>query len=315
MPDTAAARLARIVDMVARLSRRRVAGDEGVPLDEVATELGVRPGDVAGDIRTLTTLDDHAGSEWLLSLSAWQQGDRVSVSSAGPFRRPVRLSPEEFVAVQLALAGEPGGDALAARLAGVITAARGAAAKSAEPVALVASPPGHHRDLLAAAVRGCRRLALLYAGEGDIEGRRWTVQPHQLAEVRGRTYVVAWCEDTGDWRHFRLDRVLDALPADGTFERRADFRPIEAPEDVFRSDDAEQVTVRFSPAVARWVRERYGEVEDQEDGGVVVHLPATSVQWLVRKVLEYGDDAEVIGPARYRAAVRRAVAQENAWLM
>jgi proteasome accessory factor C len=308
MPDAAPAHLARIVELVARLSRRRVEGDEGMALGEVAVELNARPADVTADIRTLTTLNDHAESEWLLSLSAWQQGDRVSVSSSGPFRRPVRLTPEEFLAVQLALAGERGGAAVAAKLAAALAPSRDAAVTSVAPALM--SAPGEHRDLLAGAVRGCRRVELFYAGETETAGRTWLVQPHQLAELRGRWYLVAWCEETGDWRHFRLDRVLDALPAEGMFERRAGFRPIERPEDVFRApaESVETVTVRFAPCVARWVRERYREVEDQDDGGVTVQLPATSTQWLVRRVLEYGDDAEVIGPAAYREAMRRAVA-------
>jgi predicted DNA-binding transcriptional regulator YafY len=308
MPD-AAAHLARIVELVARLSRRRAAGDEGVPIAAVAAELGIRPADVTADIRTLTTLNDHAENDWLLSLSAWQQDDRVSVSSAGPFRRPVRLTPEEFVALQAALAGEPRGPALAEKLAAAL--APTLPLTGGEPtVSLAAQVPAAFRDLLTVAVRDCRRIEVLYAGETDTAGRAWLLEPHQLAEVRGRTYLVAWCEDTRDWRHFRLDRVLDALPAEGTFERRQDFRAIERPEDVFRAaaDQVEAVTVRFSSRVARWVRERYREVEDQEDGAVSVRLPATSVQWLVRRVLEYGDDAEVIEPAAYRDAVRRAVA-------
>jgi predicted DNA-binding transcriptional regulator YafY len=308
MPE-AAAHLARVVELVARLSRRRAAGEEGMPIAAVAAELGSRPSDVTADIRTLTTLNDHAEHEWLLSLSAWQQDDRVSVSSAGPFRRPVRLTPEEFAAVQVALAGERGGPALAARLARALAPSRPTPA--GEPaVALAIGAPHDVRDLLGVAVRDGRRVALLYAGETDRAGRTWLVEPHQLAEVRGRTYLVAWCADTSDWRHFRLDRMLDALPAEGAFTRRPDFRAIEGPEDVFRAaaHQVEAVTVRFSARVARWVRERYGNVEDLGDGAVAVRLPATSMQWLVRRVLEYGDDAEVIGPAAYREAVRRAVA-------
>jgi predicted DNA-binding transcriptional regulator YafY len=34
----------------------------------------------------------------------------------------------------------------------------------------------------------------------------------------------------------------------------------------------------------------------------------SSVDWLVGRVLEYGADAEVLGPDAYREAVRRAVA-------
>lgn len=41
---------------------------------------------------------------------------------------------------------------------------------------------------------------------------------------------------------------------------------------------------------------------------MVVAFTVGSVEWLVRRLLEYGADAEVIEPEAYREAVRRAVA-------
>jgi predicted DNA-binding transcriptional regulator YafY len=299
---TAAESLARIVSLVAELTRVEREAGAAPTVATLAASFGVTPAQIAADIRTLTQLNDHSDAEWLLSLSAWQQGEMVGVSSAGPFRRPVRLSPDELYAVQLALVME-GETALAARLGAV------AAAGAPAPPSVRQRLPAY--DLLSDAVASHLVIELLYAGEGEQTGRQWVIHPHQLAEYRDRTYVVAWCVASDDWRHFRLDRILDALPAGGTFAPRADFRPVLEPGDVFRAaDDAvEQVAVRFSPAVARWVRERYrDDVEEEEDGAVRVRLPVTSVAWLVRRVLEYGDDAEVIGPAAYREAMRRAVA-------
>ena len=147
-----------------------------------------------------------------------------------------------------------------------------------------------------------------YAGEGE-QGARWTIHPHQLVEYRGRTYVLAWSEATGDWRHFRLDRVVEATCLETGFARRPDFVPITDPKDMFRpTGSLDQVTVRFSPQVARWVRERYPVHEPAPDGSIVVRLPVANPAWLVRRVLEYGLDAEVLEPESYREAVRRAVA-------
>jgi predicted DNA-binding transcriptional regulator YafY len=68
------------------------------------------------------------------------------------------------------------------------------------------------------------------------------------------------------------------------------------------------VRVRFSARVARWVREQHPDCEPQADGKVIVTFRASSMDWLVRRVLEYGSDAEVVEPEAYREAVRRAVA-------
>lgn len=304
MPDAAAARLARIVSLVAQLTRREREGGEAPTIASLAKSLGVGLEDIALDIRTLTVLGDHADAEWLLSLSVWQQDDRVSVSSAGPFRRPIRLTPEEMLAVQVALAMDPEGLSIARRLAPLLTLGPKEASLAAAP------PPSDRYTMLADAINARQPVELLYAGEGERAGRRWLTQPHQLVAWHGRSYLIAWCDEVSDWRHFRLDRIIDALRCEGRFERRTDFEPVTDPGALFRPADAatDPVRVRFSANVSRWVRERYPDCEQQADGSVIVTFQAASMDWLVRRVLEYGPDAEVVGPEEYREAVRRAVA-------
>jgi proteasome accessory factor C len=299
----AAARLERIVSLVAELSRDAGAGD-GHRLADLAARRDVSPAQISGDIRTLTMLGDHAEAEWLLSLRAWQQGDRVSVSSLGPFRRPILLSPDERLALQVALACDPEGAALAGRLA---------AAGQVDGAPAAAAPPAAPSDvptLFVRAVSARRCVEALYAGEGDAAGRASVIEPHEIVSYRGRTYVHAWDRAAGGWRLFRTDRFLDALTLDTGFDERDDFQPVAGRADLFRAPAAavEQVRVRFSPAVARWIRERYPRCEAEPDGALVVTFLASSVAWLVRRVLEYADEAEVIGPPAYREAVRRAVA-------
>jgi predicted DNA-binding transcriptional regulator YafY len=80
------------------------------------------------------------------------------------------------------------------------------------------------------------------------------------------------------------------------------------PRDSFRPSSAtDRVTVRFRPEAAPWATEYYSEHRRDEDGSVVVSFEATSADWLVRRVLEFGCDAEVVSPANYRDAVVRAV--------
>jgi predicted DNA-binding transcriptional regulator YafY len=135
------------------------------------------------------------------------------------------------------------------------------------------------------------------------------VQPHELVGYHGRTYLHAWDESERGWRFYRVDRFLDAVARSERFTERDDFEPVQSGSDLFRAAAAavERVRVRFSPAVAPRVRERYPRCEDAGGGAVLVTFLATSVEWLVRRVLEYGPDAEVLDPPSYREAVRRAV--------
>lgn len=297
---SAATQMTRIVQMVAELGRRERRGEEAATIDEIATSLGVTPKTVAADIRTLTVLGEHSADDWLLSLSVWQQDDRLSVSSGGPFRRPLVLTPMERCALQVALMGDPDGARLAERL------------EKAMAGAPAPAEGGHETDeirrTVEQAVEDRLRIALDYAGEGEEAARTWTLEPHQTVEYRDRVYLVAWSPE--GWRHFRLDRASAVRSTGSTFEPRADFREVLEPGDLFRPapDQLETVVVRFAPGLGRWVRSRYPEHRMLDDGRVEVDLPVASEAWLVRRVLDHGPDAEVVSPARYRSAVRRALA-------
>jgi len=317
MSETAAVQVNRLVQLVAELSRRDDDDDvDGVPIADVARRLGVSATQVERDIRTLTAVSDDPDGSWLQSLSIWQEGDRVSVSSLGPYRRPLRFTPMEMLAIQVGLAWEmesgakPGGQGntpLAAEFAKLLTdAASGPAQVAVMPV----SGDGEQDvvELAQRAVAERQVLTILYTAEGDLAGSARSVEPHQVAYAGGRWYVVAWCRKNGGWRHFRADRVIDAALEAEHFEPRADFQALEKPEETFRKDSAPMpVLVRFTPAVARWLAERYPDARPVAGGGLEVEFEVLDPHWLVRHVLQYGADAEVIEPAAVRALMRRVL--------
>jgi len=307
MPETAADRLNRLVSLVADLTRRERDGTPAPTLADLARRYGVTVADIRTDLRTLTLLGDDPNADWLLSLRVWQEGNRVSLASHGPYRRPIRFTPDEALALSVGLACERSEvcEALARRLAALQSG------DPDDPPVALAAPGSDVVDLLRRCVPARRRVEILYTGDGDRAGAARVIDPYQVVSSDGHTYVVAWCERANGWRHFRLDRVLDALPADGTFEARTDFAAVESGEDVFQEPDggADDVRVRFTPAVARWIRERHPDAERAPDGSVVVTYRVANPHWLVRHVLEYGPDAEVLGPEAYREAMYAAVAR------
>ena len=261
------------------------------------------------DLRILTEAGDDSNDTWLLSLVVTQDRDRVSVQSRGPYRRPIRLTPEELLVLQAALATEDGvRDETRAKLEVLSSAALDAAdVVRAVPVGL-----GPEVAVVARAEQAMgegRALRLRYVGEGAERPSERVVEVHDVVSALGRHYLVAWCRVAGTWRRFRADRVLDAEVLDEEFTRRGDVPVIRDRADLFAAppDGVEEVRVRFSPRIARWVAERYPRAEPQGDGGVVVTFNAASVDWLVRLALYYGDQAEVLGPPAYREAMRRAV--------
>lgn len=308
MPETAVEQLNRIVQLVAELSR----ADE-LPVARVAERFSVEPERIFADLRTLTEAADDPEATWLMSLQVIQEGDAIAVSSRGPYRRPIRLTAEELLALRLAIATETQKPSGALRELAGFGAGERAPEEAFAPAPL---PQGGQAEVVNAARRAAderRRLRICYAAEGTAEPAERVIQPHVVVHSEGRFYVVAWCESARAWRFFRADRVLEAAPAGGTFESRDDVPAIERPADLFRAPDeaVDEVVVRFSAFVARWVAERYPEATRRPDGGLEVTLRSASVDWAIGTVLQYSDEAEIVSPPAYREAMRRAVGAEH----
>ena len=320
MSETAAVQVNRLIQLVAELSRRDGDDDgEGVTIADVAERLGVSATQVERDIRTLTAVSDDPDGSWLQSLSIWQEGDRVSVSSLGPYRRPLRFTPMEMLAIQVGLAWE--------MESGAASVAQGVAPLTAEFAKLLSEAPvgpaqvsvmpvsgDGEQDVVGLAQRAVAErsvLQILYTAEGDLAGAARSVEPHQVAYAGGRWYVVAWCRKSEGWRHFRADRVIDAALEAEHFTLRADFKALEKPAETFRKDaEPVPVRVRFTPAVARWLAERYPEGRALPDGGLEVEFAVLDPRWLARHILQYGADAEVIEPPAVRALMKKLLGVE-----
>ncbi|CAN5205980.1 hypothetical protein BH18GEM1_BH18GEM1_18430 [soil metagenome] len=257
------------------------------------------------------------------------EGDRVTVWTTGEFRRPVKLSPLEALALALGLriltddmraksgaARREELRALASRLD------RGLAATPAEELAARYSLDGGDpsgdgllallRDA-AAARRPCRLLYLKPAGAFPEER---LVHPYALVFGSGRWYLLGWSEEPRDVRAFRVDRIAEARIAEGRFEVPAGFDPEEyvTGSTVYRANDEFEVAVRYSPKIARWILERAGAAGEadgtavQPDGSVVVRHRVADPSWVLRHVLAYGPDAEVLDPPEIRALVAERLA-------
>lgn len=309
-PESAEARLNRLVQLVAEGTRHGREEPEGVPLDALAGELGLTREQLLTDVQLLTEAGDDPANTWLSSLSAFQEGERLGIQCLGPYRRPIRLTADELLALRIALATETvEPPALLAELAQWEADAARAVSVPIRPVPFLGGSEAAIVDLARVALDGRRKLRLAYAGDGAAEPTTRMVHVHDVVLAGGTAYLVAWCELRRDWRKFRSDRVLEAELLEDTFEPRDDAPAIATRDDLFAAPPGgvDEVRVRFSGDVARWVRERYA-VEEEADGSVSVTVRTASLDWLVRMVLHYGDAAEVLDPPAYREAMRRAVA-------
>jgi predicted DNA-binding transcriptional regulator YafY len=129
-----------------------------------------------------------------------------------------------------------------------------------------------------------------------------------MVHGEGHWYLLAHCTNADGIRTFRVDRILDVEPTGERFPPPEGFDPeahIQGSQ-VFQADRRTDVVVRYSPAVARWIAEKEaGEL--LADGSFTVTYPVADPHWLVRHVLLYGPDAEVLAPPEARKWMLEAV--------
>jgi len=319
-PASAAGQLERILYILPRAAR-----EGGISLAELSETLGVDPSLILKDLYDVTARAYYhrAGDEDLLLEI---EGGHVTVFNPGAFRRPVRLSVPEAVCLGMAMRGR-----LAERLAGGSGSETDIGSRrllralettlSSVPVeTLLASfeaadlrpdPWGIRRTLILAVDEreACRLEYLKPSGEAP-EHRE--VLPYAMVHGEGHWYLLAHCTASDGVRTFRLDRILDVAPTGERFPPPEGFDPgahIQGGR-VFLADQETDVVVRYSPAVARWIAEKEAG-ERSADGSFTVTYPVADPHWIVRHVLLYGPDAEVLAPPEARKWVLAAV---RCWL-
>jgi proteasome accessory factor BC len=309
--DTASDRLSRILLLLALAAR-----EDGVSVAELADALGAPPKQVLRDLEEVYTRAYYHPAGSGEDTQVLIEAERVQVWTKADFRRPARLTPGEALALGLGLrvlAAEAGEERrvrileLAERLE-----RRLAGGSPAEHLAGIAVEPRRQaeaeiRAALHTATRERRRCRIGYLKPGSAGPDHREMEPYVIVAASGWWYVLGRCCRDSAVKAFRLDRIVEVEPGETEFEIPRDFDAREhlSGSRVFRSAEEVAVTVRYSPNIARWIVE-HGPVQPQQDGSVLVEHRVADPQWIVRHVLQYGPDAELVGPVEYRELVRAA---------
>lgn len=137
-----------------------------------------------------------------------------------------------------------------------------------------------------------------------------TVDPQRLVHYRDTWYLDAWCRLREDLRTFSLDRFEDCTVS---AEAATDVDParLEAhfasSYGIFAGAPSDIAVIRFSARGARWAAAVQWHPEQQErwldHGAYELRVPYSRPEELIRDVLAYGPDAEIIAPAALREAL------------
>lgn len=309
MSDTAAAQLRRILNLMPE-----VADGEPHPIGDVAARLGVSRDVLFSDLVSITRRFDEPGAFVEGVCIEWEE-DSLSVVTPH-FRRPMRLTMRELCALELGLSilrrewpmeERAAIDRALDRLRGVITKLPTNEMLEGVFAADTHTPGDEHLPALREAITSHRKLRLAYRSGAAIETRERTIEPYRLVFASGMWYLVARADGSDDVRFFRLDRVESVGLTDEPFEPSTALTETTSPEGrMFSAGSSEEMTVRYSPRIARWIAERE-DGEYEADGSFVVRHPLGDLRWGVRHVLQYGIDAEALAPPELRRAIVEAL--------
>jgi predicted DNA-binding transcriptional regulator YafY len=314
--DTAADQLRRILFLLPA-----AAHGEGASIREIAETLGTSAKQILRDAVAVEARTFYHPAGSAPEANVMIDSERVTLETPGEFRRPTRLEPREAMALGLglrSLALERSAEhrerllSLAETLEQVLLVPKAPppAEAAASVLAVHGERPGgdaYEQLKRAARERRCCRIHYLKAESTEVEPR--VVEPYALLFAERWWYAVAHCRERDDVRVFRIDRVLWVETTDEGFEVPEGFEPSAyAPGgQAFIPEDSVEAVVRYSAGIAGWIKERYPDAETRGDGSVVVRHDVADPRWLVRHVLQYGADAEVLSPADARQAVRQSV--------
>jgi proteasome accessory factor BC len=304
-------RFARLVTLAGLLIG--AARDQGsLPTQQVLSELNISVDELREDLDVLNVVNFGGGT---YVLYAEIDDDRIEVDPdtyGDNFARPARLLPLEAKALVAAI--DLFGDHLPQ--SGLESARRkivNALGHDPSEEGLEIAPGRDDSSVVRTvndAIRRRRVLELQYYKENEDDFVKRRVEPYQL--VKGPEGWYLGCFDLGrsDTRHFRLDRMKEAVITDEEFEPRDGVEEILAEQEwLVRGEvtTAGVARVWVSPERARWLAEERTVVEELDDGAVVVELPYGSSDWLVREVLKGVGDLVVLEPSDAREAVSKAV--------
>ncbi|MEJ7585506.1 MAG: WYL domain-containing protein [Acidimicrobiales bacterium] len=230
------------------------------------------------------------------------------------FRRPLRLTPEQglaLVAAGTGLRGVAGADPSGPLARALATLAAVLGIDPSETIDIDLGPAdGTVLDLLRTAGREHRQVTIDYWSAGRDDHTRRTVDPWRVFNDGGAWYLQAHCHSVSGERVFRVDRIRHAEALDSGFEPPG---AVPAAAAYRAGADDPRVVLDLDRDVA-WVPTAYpvDEVVELGDGRLRVTMPAAAPAWLARLLLRLGPAARIVeidqrsgGPDLAAATARR----------
>ncbi len=147
------------------------------------------------------------------------------------------------------------------------------------------------------------------------EENRFTIEPLHFFEHNGGLYAYARVPKH-DWViTLAVERIIELSPTSKTFAYPADFDPEDKLASAFGVTDNDpcEVKVWFSAREARYIKERKWardqKITDNVDGSIILEMRTSGMWEVMRWVLSWGKEAEVLEPEELRQGVQQEIEQ------
>jgi proteasome accessory factor B len=155
-----------------------------------------------------------------------------------------------------------------------------------------------------------RAVRIVYDSFSDGQVLKLKLSPYRLLFSRHSWYVIGRSSIHREARTFHVGRILEMEILDDQFYLPRGFsveRYLGNAWHMIPDGPDQEVVVRFAPLVARNVAEvlwhKTQRVVEREDGSIDFHVCVAGVQEISWWILGYGDQAEVLKPAKLRQLI------------
>ncbi len=155
-------------------------------------------------------------------------------------------------------------------------------------------------ELLKTAILGKQILSLTYCGSSGATTQR-KIHPLKLIYKDKHWYLQGFCLQAGDFRLFKVGRIVEALPIGETFSEnyQDDLPPLDAEEPSF---PMVHLKLRIAKRLAFRVYDEFNRnsITPEPAGSFLVEVDFPMDGWVVGYLLSFGAEVEVLEPGDLR---------------
>ena len=156
-----------------------------------------------------------------------------------------------------------------------------------------------------------KQLDIQY-GDKQLQQQLRRIDPLKLVHYQGRWYLLAWCHLRQEKRLFHLSRIQSIQTTGQQAEQRLqhDDEYLTGVFGIFKGKARFTAIISLTGRAAEIVREQHWHPDqqiEQTETGILLHLPVADDRELIMKVLQFGDEAEVIAPAPLREKIKERI--------